>query len=155
VASIVGASPILAVAVLAALDKHLHAKEGQQLRFSQAFLKICLALSPAVFATGIHSRLLPADIARLALDPFWFFPLLLGSLWEGLKYMRYFVWVAFAVAPWLASGVIYVKLSSLGRLRSALALVLTPMIITATTIAEQALIIDWSIRGLSLGKHSR
>ncbi|MBS3984397.1 MAG: hypothetical protein KGZ66_02185 [Selenomonadales bacterium] len=149
VASIVAASSILAVAVLADLDKHLHAREGQQLSFSRAFLKICLVLSPVVFTSGLHSRLLPADIARLALDPFQFFPLLLGSLWEGLtnmsylQDMSYFVWVAFAAAPWLASGVIYVRLSCIGRLRSALALALTPIIVVATATAELALIIDW------------
>jgi len=60
-----------------------------------------------------------------------------------LQDMSYFVWVAFAAAPWLASGVIYVRLSCIGRLRSTLALALTPIIVVATATAELALIIGW------------
>jgi len=146
VASIVGASPILAVAVLAALDKHFHAREGQQLRFGQALLKICLAFSPVTLGVVIALLAPNADVHLSYFDPFNFFTHMLTAVGPTVNFFAHpgwWLWVALYGLPWLASCATYAKLSRLSRRRLAIALFLTPLIVNVIAFAELPLIIGW------------
>ena len=151
IAAIKVLGPLLAVFLVTSLDIYLHAKEGHQLKFSGALLKLSLVFTPlALGAIATRLLMLGGVLPQMLLDPFTFFMTIGSSIGEGARDVvgffsnaTWWAWFASAGLPWVASLLIYTRLSRLTWRRLSVATALAPLIVTAVATLEWLLILDW------------